>query len=66
MIIRLPILASLAVFTLSLTSCATTEEPPEGSNISGTVDGYPTPDPLSQQMKMQEAMNRTTRSLSPF
>ncbi len=44
---------------LLLSSCAT------GSGDAGTTS-YENPDPLQQQVQMQEQMSRVTRTLTPF
>ena len=54
---------SLAAFALSLIAlggCATSS-----TDDTGTM-GYENPDPLQQQVKMQEQMSRVTRTLTPF
>lgn len=52
------ILLVSSTFVLGLTGCAT-----DAGNTGG---GYAAPDPLEQQIKLQEGMSRVTRSLTPF
>ena len=52
------LLAFAALGLVGLSSCATPED--------GTATGsYPAPDPLEQQVRMQEGMSRVTNSLIP-
>lgn len=51
--------ALIALGVVSLTGCATDE-------YGGGGADYSNPDPLSQQIEMQERMSRVTRELQPF
>ena len=49
-------IAFLCLGMAGLSGCASTED-------GGTYTDYPEPDPLDQQIKMQEGMSRVTNSL---
>lgn len=52
------ILFASSACALGLAGCAT-----DAGNTGG---GYAAPDPLEQQIKLQEGISRVTRSLTPF
>ena len=60
--LRSLLLSIVFAFTaMSLSHCAT-----GGHSYDGGVPTYADPDPMTQQIRMQEQMSRVTRSLMPF